>query len=757
MIIDSYILFTDNHGKSSVLPKEVFLGKATQEEKDLLNIYLVDNILVDLKKIRINQIADLVPCGSDSLFEKAYKESRTFIRKNGIYTSIAKSKITQKCENLVSSFNVIIVNFHKLKNLYLYKNTSPIMASVDDDNIEEENDLENRKSTSVFERKLFMSSFVLTDIDLQLMKKFVKVEKTISLAMARKTLEECYYYVMAKFKNPFIMPSWRNPLDGDTFPKGVESSTLEQYGNRGAILLYLIKNFHLFSFGKDSLSFWDERSSFEDQLPKVLYNILGSVYYSECGKIIIKMLALDWEEYTTNLPRYLKIDEYRKNLDVYKFFLFQGSATYGTVKKLSHEIEGLFNKPFFLYLSNIYHEVGTESVDTQSKKEASQHGADHLALNGLVASKSYFQKFYYEVATNYDKILRTINDTLLPLSSIEHVASRLLDSNDSNINLFDDRSNPNKNMRKMFSRSLLDSVHPSEADLINFDKKKFLKLSNELTYYMMWLVYFGAGGPMRASEIAILKYGGKNKDIFIDPMFRRLEILSTYCKSGNNDVKVKVMDKCTSDYLFHYLFVIRPIQIYCMDGNFSNIDQNLLSDKTLSVKLKKLVKVKVRGPNNDDNSCGKLVMKSFIFIDVLSGCLIRTEHFRRGAARFPSSIPPTQRFNYSNMRQALIGLFRQFGPSKEKIDSIEYFAGHTSQTGYNNYNVNLSLSSSGSVSNKIKYETALRWVEWFELEKGYRKKIEDLAVVDMPQEHPYWAIPKSQLALYVAGYQFFGS
>ena len=121
------------------------------------------------------------------------------------------------------------------------------MASVDDDNIEEENDLENRKSTSVFERKLFMSSFVLTDIDLQLMKKFVKVEKTISMAMARKTLEECYYYVMAKFKNPFIMPSWRNPLDGDTFPKGVESSTLEQYGNRGAILLYLIKNFHLFS------------------------------------------------------------------------------------------------------------------------------------------------------------------------------------------------------------------------------------------------------------------------------------------------------------------------------------------------------------------------------------------------------------------------------------------------------------------------------------------------------------------------------
>lgn len=90
--------------------------------------------------------------------------------------------------------------------------------------------------------------------------------------------------------------------------------------------------------------------------------------------------------------------------------------------------------------------------------------------------------------------MKFINDTLIPLASVKHVASTLLDSNDSTVNFFDDRSNPNRNMRKMFSRSLLDSVHPSEADLLNFDKQKFLNLSNDLTFCLMWFVYHGAGG-----------------------------------------------------------------------------------------------------------------------------------------------------------------------------------------------------------------------------------------------------------------------
>lgn len=84
------------------------------------------------------------------------------------------------------------------------------------------------------------------------------------------------------------------------------------------------------------------------------------------------------------------------------------------------------------------------------------------------------------------------------------------------------------------------------------------------------------------------------------------------------------------------------------------------------------------------------------------------------------------------------------------------FGGHSSQTGYNNYSVNLSLTSSGSVSNKIEYETALRWIEWLGLENGYCKSNDDVRDVIKPGVHLYWSIPKSQLGLYVAGYYFFG-
>lgn len=227
-------------------------------------------------------------------------------------------------------------------------------------------------------------------------------------------------------------------------------------------------------------------------------------------------------------------------------------------------------------------------------------------------TKNYLKSFYYEVLETYDDILKFINDTLIPLASVKHVASTLLDSNDSTVNFFDDRSNPNRNMRKMFSRSLLDSVHPSEADLLNFDKQKFLNLSNDLTFCLMWFVYHGAGGGHAWYWDNDTQIWWKKKDIFIDPIFRRLEILSTYCKSGSNGVKVKVMDKCTSDYLFHYLFVMRPIQIYFMNGDFTRISRTLLGEKVVSVHLNKMIQVKVRGPRSDDNAYGKLVLK-FLF------------------------------------------------------------------------------------------------------------------------------------------------
>lgn len=72
------------------------------------------------------------------------------------------------------------------------------------------------------------------------------------------------------------------------------------------------------------------------------------------------------------------------------------------------------------------------------------------------------------------------------------------------------------------------------------------------------------------------------------------------------------MDKCTSDYLFHYLFVMRPIQIYFMNGDFTRISRTLLCEKVVSVHLNKMIQVKVRGPRSDDNAYGKLVLK-FLF------------------------------------------------------------------------------------------------------------------------------------------------
>lgn len=70
-----------------------------------------DNVLVDLARIKREHPAYLVHCGSDELFERAYKEPRTFIKKDGVYKSITQSNTSKKSQPLIVSFNVVTVIF----------------------------------------------------------------------------------------------------------------------------------------------------------------------------------------------------------------------------------------------------------------------------------------------------------------------------------------------------------------------------------------------------------------------------------------------------------------------------------------------------------------------------------------------------------------------------------------------------------------------------------------------------------------------
>ncbi|CAL9728854.1 hypothetical protein MOUN0_F00166 [Monosporozyma unispora] len=756
-IVDSHVVFSDDNGKKTVVPKETFLNRATADEKLMFKTYCEKNTIADLLKIRQDNDCDLLAYCSDSLFNFATKEIKKFIKKNGIYVPIADRAIGKKMAEKVESFEVLRINFHGEKILYLYQNISPVAMAFDLTKTVE-NDIHHSKDNSAFEKILNLSNFTLSDQDLGILKGYTSIAGIDRLKYITD-LVVAYRHVCRDFHNSFMLQSWRDPTAGDLFPRVMAPITVEEYSSNTVTFCFIVDVFKNLSFAPRAAGLFDDATV---DMPSVCFKLLSDHRYSEAGKIILKLMAFDWTKYTANQPQLLTAFSYRKLLDSMKFTLSHYAVCYIVDHSWQGRPKSLFEGDYYSFITSLYHFIAHDCLKMESVKEAVQTGPDFIYIDGLKASKSYLHDFYFQVLDEYDALLKNINETIVPLKSIEFVAVNALNASGPHINMFEDRRAPNRSVWTMFKRPLVESLLPNAEQLTNFNSVGFLAESNKLTLRLMWMIYFAGGGPFRVPELMTLKFGGNAKNIFIDGFKRRLEILSNYGKNGSGDIKVKVLDKRTSDYLFHYLFIIRPLQVYCMNNDYSRFKRNLFNESHISDELEEMEEAKIRGPSNDLHSLGEIVLKSFIFVDVVKGRLIDARTFRTSSRNYPATTTPNNRLGINTLRHSFIGLFRNSGYEKdeakaeEDAKAKEVSSGHSHTTGFQKYSFNPYTTGGSSISTFVKYNTALDWLKWFGLEKGYVKEDVKKITLDSSYVNKYWVIPKSITGLYIAGSRLYG-
>lgn len=161
-------------------------------------------------------------------------------------------------------------------------------------------------------------------------------------------------------------------------------------------------------------------------------------------------------------------------------------------------------------------------------------------------SKDYLLQFYYEILNEYDAVLADITEKMVPLVSVEYVATTLLNAEGPHINIGEDRTRPHNTVWGLFGLPMKESILPTANNFANLPQEVFLGACDKLTFHMMRLIYISAGGPGRTPELQLLRFGnGKEKNIFINLLTRRLEIVSDYWKNGSNKKIIKVLDKRT--------------------------------------------------------------------------------------------------------------------------------------------------------------------------------------------------------------------
>ncbi|CCD23222.1 uncharacterized protein NDAI_0B01880 [Naumovozyma dairenensis CBS 421] len=92
----------------------------------------------------------------------------------------------------------------------------------------------------------------------------------------------------------------------------------------------------------------------------------------------------------------------------------------------------------------------------------------------------------------------------------------------------------------------------------------------------MWMVYFT--GLYRFPDMLVLKYGGNNRNLLIDPNSRCFDVITSYSKTICANFMCKNLDKKTADYLFHYIFVVRGILKHSLGPDYDGMKRDLFNE-----------------------------------------------------------------------------------------------------------------------------------------------------------------------------------
>ncbi|EDO14706.1 hypothetical protein Kpol_381p5 [Vanderwaltozyma polyspora DSM 70294] len=723
-VIDGFLIYTEkNNGNVTRKIVDVNFRKGFLRDDERIELKKFDLINIDELRER-NKHSEMIPCNSTELFNYCDTITRRYYWEYGnliLFTDRSKKEKEKDAER----FTVIPLRKYNKATKYLYYKH---IAADDDysDYYSDDDDyftpIINSGVVNFFKDVMEVYNMNICDNDLNILKDYTKSYYEIK-KKSIDTFNEMYYHV--RKNNPCItfIKTVLEPIDGEPFPETLTGSTLELYGTKFANFLYLIEVFPSLELSKNKIiPLYYTSDNLTTKISKIFYAIItGDEKYLEYLLLMIRLSCFDWNKPSEKLPPTLSFSEFQYTLDSLKcwvayatlFRSVQLQNISSTIELFAYSTESKQSKPL-CSIDNIYKLLVNEIAKIPDHTFRPL-GAGKYLLVGQPFQKEYLVELYSDVKNLFDSRLKELRNYYKDLKDVSVVASMTIKS--SKGAAFENRYHPKISITDLFNIDIQRSVVPTICFYNEEDHDKILNLIVDCLTCLMLMIYISSGSPYNFPEMRELKYASNNRNLFINPIDKTVEFIATYSKNKSNIPICKAVDELTSDYIIYAILVLSPIMRkhshemnYVMNRDILN---EINSDSNLNPNLICFT------PQQDlnDKEFTSQILESYLFVDPIRGSLIGYQKFEFLFNDYPSCQLRDLRFNFNNLRHAIIGIQRyelyvddtgmRVGPAVVRL------TGNSSLTHVQNYDVNL--------TGMKEYENTTEYIDGYLISKFWIK------------------------------------
>ena len=734
--IDGELCIVNSKTKSTFISSEVRAAIKDVELTDFQTLY------------NMYPTTCLIPAPSTDLLEKCKTQTKVFCRADDDHVHTIKSKAMQG-KNKVSEFaqEVVAIRFNNVLKYFYNPVVDDAMRRLNEVTIS--TTIRHERDNSLFYGDLNLDQYQFTEEDSTMLEDFSTTRFPL-----KRIIMSVFAFYYAEVKSKYTKRRLVNTFEGGPmsqgWPKLLHVHTFRKYSHYIAQFIYLIMNFSTLSFYDPILcpmlaSNFTIESINATSLSAYILTLISDTTYTNFWMTLVKLLAFKWNSLNGQAGNELYAEStFRKIVDAIRAFVTYATCYAAVIATEPMEIESDHllldgRSEQIVWMNNLYTRL-IRNVSNDITTQVPLIAPDTVMVNGKYLSKLYIQAFYEQMKNIIDNNIEFLRGAYDNIKSVIQVAREVLTN--PQIHIYENRSNPLNSLLLLFPAQVRLNVNPTACAFTDISSETVIAKIEEIGRCLMWMIYLASGGPYRFPEMAILKYAGNDRNVFIDPVTRQIDLITGYSKSRAFNLLLKRLDPTTSAYLFHYIMVERLMMRHAVGDEFLGISRDLFEAMSEDDKLDALMATDDKIlQGHTDRIYNIDVLQSFVFIRPSTGCLLSYSYFSTIFKNYPSLEGQTvdSRLNLRELRQGIVALTRHCIVVSENTPNIiaakELIAGHSVTTAYRHYGVDNSvgLGDEMSLLAALIVEVSKAWQKW--LGFGYDKdRIEEVEEVPMMEE-----------------------
>ncbi|SCU80252.1 LAFA_0B08394g1_1 [Lachancea sp. 'fantastica'] len=702
-LVDGYLVHTGKDGRRRLEVPGRNVGRMAKAERSVFREHERD--MPDLSNYK-NSEYDLFSCSSELLFETVEKEKKYFYRSDGGKKLLQLARSRSKDRQQASEFEVIPLVFSHNKRKYLYYRSEQPITINDETDPHRITAAQTKGAILPRLSCLQLHKVVFDDRDISLIHTFLSSE-VVYIEESAVLLQHMYSSVRIRMlSRPFVRTSAKH--NGyEQLPKELESQTIRKYGGLFAFTYFVLLRLEDFSFTtlKVNTKHWD-RSSLEEKAKRLSTMFHAMLTVPEMHPLLHLLVRLNGIRIDDPRPSMDTTDKVRRKLDAFKEYVMY-STLYNSPDEKVRYFTGETSSEWS-WIKDIYDKVKLESLH-DLRFMISYQPPDCLRVSGKSFSRGYIRSLYSTCEERFEEILEGISE-FYEMPSVKMAAFEVLD--DPNAFFGEDLLEPKRAFQNLVNRSALSRITPKRLKPTDSLTPLLIEALDECTVLLMWMIYLTCGSPYRYPELLLLKFAGSNRNIFVDQQTRCILLWTGYPKLRGSRLDMKMLSKNTSNYVFFYIMVLRPIQVQLAGKEYDKFRRDISDEVKYEQEIIEIFSE--TGESLDGRELSQQVLRMHLCVDISKGNLVKDWVFESFLEKYPSTVPKALRLGLRDLRYGMVGLLRKYVKAGHLLRNAQFEAVKEQLAAHSVTIADPSSATSIQPATEFKLEVAVsqKWNEW---------------------------------------------